>query len=98
MQPSSTKTRHFEPTWESLRQYTVPQWFMDAKLGIFIHWGIYSVPAFSNEWYARNMYQQGSPEFRHHREKWGDHTQFGYKDFIPMFTEEIFDPHAWFDL
>ncbi len=88
----------FEPTWESLTQYSVPQWFEDAKLGIFIHWGIYSVPAFSNEWYPRNMYQQGSPEFKHHVETWGEHTRFGYKDFLPMFTAEKFDPDAWIEL
>jgi alpha-L-fucosidase len=76
----------------------VPQWFQDAKLGIFIHWGIYSVPAFANEWYPRNMYQQGSPEFRHHLEKWGEHTQFGYKDFISLFQAENFDPDSWIDL
>lgn len=89
---------HFEPTWESLTQYSVPHWFQDAKLGIFIHWGVYSVPAFANEWYARNMYRQGSPEFKHHVETWGEHAQFGYKDFIPMFTAEKFDPDAWIDL
>ncbi len=88
----------FEPTWQSLMQYAVPQWFKDAKLGIFIHWGVYSVPAFANEWYARNMYQQGSPEFEHHVETWGDHTQFGYKDFIAMLTGEKFDPEEWIDL
>jgi alpha-L-fucosidase len=98
MPPSAIQTLHYQPTWESLRQYSVPDWFMEAKLGIFIHWGIYSVPAFANEWYARNMYQQGSPEFKHHREKWGDHTQFGYKDFIPMFKAEKFDANAWVDL
>jgi alpha-L-fucosidase len=88
----------FEPTWESLKQYSVPQWFEDAKLGIFIHWGVYSVPAFANEWYSRNMYLQGSPEFKHHVETWGEHTQFGYKDFIPMFKAEKFDADAWIDL
>jgi alpha-L-fucosidase len=98
MTPSTTKAIHYEPTWESLRQYSVPPWFMEAKLGIFIHWGIYSVPGFANEWYARNMYQQGSPEFKHHQEKWGDHTKFGYKDFIPMFKAEQFDANAWVDL
>ncbi|RLF04511.1 MAG: alpha-L-fucosidase, partial [Thermoprotei archaeon] len=46
----------FEPTWESLRRYKVPKWYADAKLGIFIHWGVYSVPAFGNEWYPRHMY------------------------------------------
>lgn len=93
-----TQTAPFEATWKSLQQYSVPQWFMDAKLGIFIHWGVYSVPAFSNEWYARNMYQEGSPEFKHHREKWGDQSQFGYKDFIPMFKAEHFNADDWITL
>jgi alpha-L-fucosidase len=94
MQPANG----YEPTWQSLKRYSVPPWFMDAKLGIFIHWGGYSVPAFGNEWYARNMYQQGSPEFKHHQEKWGHQSKFGYKDFIPMFKAEKFDPDAWIDL
>jgi alpha-L-fucosidase len=96
-QPSNTALR-YEPTWESLQQYSVPQWFMEDKLGIFIHWGVYAVPAFANEWYARNMYQQGSPEFKHHQETWGQHSKFGYKDFIPMFQAEKFDADAWVDL
>jgi alpha-L-fucosidase len=96
-QPSNTALR-YEPTWESLQQYSVPQWFMEDKLGIFIHWGVYTVPAFANEWYARNMYQQGSPEFKHHQETWGQHSKFGYKDFIPMFQAEKFDADAWVDL
>lgn len=45
----------FKPAWEPLKQYKIPKWHMDAKLGIFIHWGLYSVPAFQNEWYPRNM-------------------------------------------
>jgi alpha-L-fucosidase len=98
MQQSQTHVTKFEPTWESLQQYAVPTWFKDNKLGIFIHWGIYCVPAFNNEWYARNMYQQGSPEFKHHQEKWGNRAQFGYKDFIPMFKAEKFDADAWADL
>jgi alpha-L-fucosidase len=94
------RTQHtqFEPTWESLKQYSIPQWFIEAKLGIFIHWGIYSVPAFDNEWYSRNMYLQGHPAFEHHQQKWGNQFQFGYKDFIPMFTGEKFDPDAWAEL
>ena len=93
-----TSAAKFEPTWNSLQQYSVPPWFMDTKLGIFIHWGIYSVPAFANEWYARNMYLEGSPEFKHHQEKWGHQSKFGYKDFIPMFKAENFDADAWIDL
>ena len=49
----------FRPDWESLQKYEVPEWYKDAKFGIFIHWGVYSVPAFSNEWYPRNMYEPG---------------------------------------
>lgn len=75
--------------------YEFPQWYTDAKFGIFIHWGVYSVPAFGNEWYPRNMYTQGSPEYEHHRQKYGDQTKFGYKDFIPMFKAEKFDADEW---
>jgi alpha-L-fucosidase len=48
--------KEFAPTWESLKDYTVPEWFKDAKFGIFIHWGVYAVPAFNNEWYPRFVY------------------------------------------
>ncbi len=89
------KNGRYKDTWESLQQYYVPQWYIDAKFGIFIHWGVYSVPAFANEWYSRNMYIQGSPEFEHHIKTYGDHEHFGYKDFIPMFKAEKFDPDEW---
>jgi alpha-L-fucosidase len=85
----------FQPNWESLKAYTVPAWYEDAKFGIFIHWGIYSVPAFGNEWYPRNMYQQGTKEFAHHVATYGPQTEFGYKDFIPKFTAEKFDASEW---
>jgi alpha-L-fucosidase len=85
----------FEPTWESLKSYRVPSWYEDGKFGIFIHWGVYAVPAFANEWYPRNMYEQGSEEFEHHVATYGPHTGFGYKDFIPQFTAAQFDPAAW---
>ena len=84
--------------WESLAKHPAPEWFRDAKLGIFIHWGIYSVPAFANEWYSRNMYQQGTPEFEHHVKTWGPQKEFGYKDFIPLFRAEKFDPEKWISL
>ncbi len=98
MNPPDPKVTRFEPTWESLKQFTTPQWYMDAKFGIFIHWGVYSVPAFGNEWYPRNMYIQGSPEFEHHRATFGPQDRFGYKDFIPMFKAERYDPRAWAEL
>ena len=85
----------FDANWESLKAYKVPAWYEDAKFGIFIHWGVYSVPAFGNEWYPRNMYLQDSPVFRHHLETYGPQARFGYKDFIPMFPAEKFDPDQW---
>jgi alpha-L-fucosidase len=91
-------TQPFEPAWESLKQYQVPQWYLDAKFGIFIHWGLYSVPAFSNEWYPRNMYMPGTNEFEYHVQTYGPQAKFGYKDFIPHFTASQFDASAWAEL
>ncbi len=88
----------FRPDWESLRNYEVPEWYKDAKFGIFIHWGVYSVPAFGNEWYPRNMYVEGSREYKHHIATYGPPDKFGYKDFIPMFKAEHFDPASWAEL
>jgi len=88
----------FRPDWESLQKYETPEWYKDAKFGIFIHWGVYSVPAFGNEWYPRNMYTEGSREYKHHIATYGPQDKFGYKDFIPMFKAEHFDPVAWADL
>ena len=88
-------TGPFSPNWDSLKTYQTPQWYEDAKFGIFIHWGVYAVPAFGSEWYPRNMYIQGTPEFAHHVATYGPQNQFGYKDFIPMFRAEDFDPAQW---
>jgi alpha-L-fucosidase len=88
----------FQADWESLQKYEVPEWYRDAKFGIFIHWGAYSVPAFGNEWYPRNMYVPGSPEYKHHEATYGSQDKFGYKDFLPMFRAEHFDPAAWAEL
>lgn len=85
----------FEATWESLAGYQVPDWYRDAKFGIFIHWGPYSVPAFGNEWYPRNMYQENDPAFTHHRGTYGSQAEFGYKDLIPRLTGEHFDAAEW---
>ena len=85
----------FQPSWPSLEGYKVAQWYEDAKFGIFIHWGVYAVPAFSSEWYPRNMYVQNSPVFKHHVEKYGPQLKFGYKDFIPLFKAEKYNPDAW---
>lgn len=88
----------YEPTWESLNQHETPDWLLDAKLGIYGHWGIYSVPAFKTEWYGRLMYDtltRGSEVYEHHRSKYGNQSEFGYKDFISGFTAENFDPDEW---
>ncbi len=88
----------YKPEWGSLCRFEMPKWFEAAKFGIFIHWGLYSVPAFRNEWYSRNMYIQGTPEFEHHIKTYGPHKDFGYKDFIPMFTASNYDPDKWASL
>jgi alpha-L-fucosidase len=88
----------FQPTWQSLKKYEAPEWYKDAKFGIFIHWGPYSVPAKGSEWYPRQMYQKNDRTYHHHRSIWGDQSQFGYKDFIPMFKAQRWDPNEWVEL
>ena len=89
----------FEANWSSLEGYKIPQWYQDAKFGIFIHWGPYSVPAFGSEWYPRQMYidtkRRGDNFFLHHVETYGPQKEFGYKDFIPQFKAEKFDAEEW---
>jgi alpha-L-fucosidase len=88
----------YRADWSSLQYYPQPEWYRDAKFGIFIHWGVYAVPAFANEWYSRNMYVPGSEAFKHHIATYGPQSKFGYKDFIPKFKAEKFDANAWVDL
>ncbi len=94
--PTSLPPGPFAPTWESLQKnYSVPSWFVGAKFGVFMHWGLYSVPAHGNEWYEKHMYASDSAW---HVEHFGSQDKFGYKDFIPLFTQEKFDPDAWAEL
>lgn len=88
----------YRPNWESIKKnYRTPLWFVDAKFGIMMHWGLYAVPAKQSEWYATHMYN--NPDIiKWHREKFGPQDKFGYKDFIPMFKAEKFDPDAWAEL
>ena len=88
----------YKATPQSLSRHETPKWFKDAGLGIFIHWGIYSVPAFDSEWYSRNMYIQGHKAYEHHIKTYGAHKDFGYKDFLPMFKAERFDADEWAQL
>ncbi|RED96002.1 alpha-L-fucosidase [Marinoscillum furvescens] len=85
----------YEPTWESLQQHETPSWFQDAKFGIYFHWGPYSVPAHQTEWYSHWMYVKDHPVRAHHEATYGPLDEFGYKDFIPMFTAEHFDAQEW---
>lgn len=113
-QQSTTTEKHpkYEANWESLQQYEIPAWFNDAKFGIFIHWGPYAVPAYGSEWYPRLMYMDTATfsaqldlkstgpnhVYLHHKQNWGDQKSFGYKDFIPMFKAENFNPEEWISL
>jgi len=95
MQVSADENTKFEANTESLSNYTVPEWYRDAKFGIFIHYGVYSVPAYGDEWYGHWMYMNGtrsyggSDIFTYHLNTFGSATEFGYKDFIPEFNKEI---------
>ncbi|MBQ6118164.1 MAG: alpha-L-fucosidase, partial [Clostridia bacterium] len=88
----------YKDNWPSLCRHETPDWYRRGKFGIFIHWGVYSVPAFGSEWYSRMMYVPGSREYEHHLATYGPHKQFGYKDFIPMFRAERFDADRWISL
>ena len=85
----------YKDTWDSLCTYPEPEWYRQAKSGIFVHWGVYSVPAYGDEWYPRNMYLEGSDVYKHHVKTWGHPTNFGYADFVPMFKAEQFDAADW---
>ena len=88
----------YKSDWSSLSGHKIPDWYYQAKFGIFIHWGIYSVPAYACEWYPRWMYNPTSHEYEFHKKNFGDPKTFGYKDFIPMFKGEHFDADRWVDL
>jgi|TARA_Y100000310_G_scaffold288232_1_gene313699 alpha-L-fucosidase len=92
--------RTYEPTWSSLRDHTTPAWLREKKFGIYTHWGVYSVPACgpNGTWYAHNMYRPGNSQYEYHEKTYGPATEFGYKDFIPMFTAKKFDAAEWAEL
>ena len=88
----------YKDNWTSLSNHKTPEWYYKAKFGIFIHWGIYSVPAYGSEWYSRAMYDPNHSEYEYHRKNFGSQKDFGYKDFIPMFKGEKFDAEEWVNL
>lgn len=96
---SSDSETTYTAEWESLAKVNEePEWFQDAKLGIYFHWGPYTVPAFGTEWYPRWMHFEGREEYKYHLEHYGHPSEVGYHDLIPMFTAENFDAAEWVDL
>ena len=72
---------------ESFGQYNYPEWFRDAKFGIWAHWGPQAVPR-QGDWYARKLYEEGGPVYKYHLEHYGHPSKFGYKDIIPLWKAE----------
>src|SRR5471030_447224 len=93
----SVSAQKFEPTWDSLKQYQTPEWFRDAKFGIWAHWGPQCQPE-QGDWYARRMYMptdargRPEPDFAYHREHYGHQSKFGFKDVINTWHAENCDP------
>jgi alpha-L-fucosidase len=87
----------YQPTMESLKQYKCPDWFRDAKFGIWAHWGPQAVPM-DGDWYARGIYEQGSKHYKYHLEHYGHPSEFGYKDIIPLWKAEKWDPERLMQL
>ena len=81
----------FQPTWESLANYKIPEWFRNVKFGIWAHWGPQCVEG-SGDWMARSLYMENSPEYRHHIANYGHPSEFGFKDIIPLWKAEKWDP------
>ena len=86
---------HYKADWDFLKSCGFPDWYMGGKFGIFIHWGPSSVSGFRADWYAREMYREGTKEFDHHVKTFGNHKEFGYKDLIPKYAMEKFDGDRW---
>ncbi|TNJ42189.1 alpha-L-fucosidase [Tamlana fucoidanivorans] len=98
--PSQKNVNTFEPSWESLKQHQTPEWFLDAKFGIYFHWGVYSYMG-KGEWYSHHMYEDKDKGWNHdlrehHLETYGDSVQ--YYDFFPKFTAQHFDAAEWAEL
>jgi alpha-L-fucosidase len=91
----------YQPTWESINSRPIPAWFDQAKFGIFIHWGVYSVPAWGPkgkyaEWYWHDMQDHDGPTWKFHVATYGE--KFKYQDFAPLFKARLFDPDHWADI
>jgi len=85
------KTSKFEPSFESFKAYRIPEWFRDAKFGIWAHWGPQAVPR-QGDWYAKKMYMEGSADYKYHLAHYGHPSVFGYKDIVNLWKAEKWDP------
>lgn len=93
----SLVSSQYKPTWESLDARPLPSWYDEAKFGIFMHWGVYSVPSYGSEWFWYRWKGNKLPDYVEFMKK-NYPPNFGYADFAPMFKAEFFDPVAWADL
>ena len=93
------QNRPFEPTFQSLQKYECPEWFRDAKFGIYCHWNAQSASkSRHNGWYARQMYIQDHPAYNDHLKNWGHPSEIGYKNVIEAWEAEQFDAAKWVEL
>ncbi len=87
----------FKPSWDSLSQYQVPDWYRDAKFGLWAHWGPQCEPAYG-DWYAQQMYNEGSGAYKYHCEKYGHPSKFGFKDVINVWKADKWNPEELLSL
>ena len=102
---ASAEPRTYKADWDALASHEeAPEWYRDAKFGIYFHWGVYCVPAYGNEWYPRFMHLEGFVRrkthnyYEHHLKTYGHPSKFGYHDFVPMFKAEKFNADEWAEL
>jgi len=91
----SRPAKPYEANWQSLSMHRTPDWLLDAKFGIYAHWGLYAVPEYRGPRYGKEMYEKGSDVHEYHKKRYGDPADFGYSDFIPLFTADEFDAAEW---
>jgi len=91
---SDHKNQHYDPNWPSLMTRPLPQWFDDSKIGLFMHWGVFSVPSWGSEWYWWSLDGKKDPKYiEFHTKNYG--PDFKYAEFAPMFKAKLFDPDEW---
>ena len=86
----------YQPNWDSLDKRPLPEWYDDAKFGIFIHWGVFSVPSFGSEWFWDHWHDGSKPEVEFMQKNY--RPDWTYADFAEQFTAEFYDPNQWADI